>query len=230
MYTLYMGWRVWHHQCLYFGLQHYRQLVPRKYKKAEMRHFGKFHKKYSRTFHNSRLISGKALQGTLGFKNGSGISNMALWTLVTWSQLSQITLDKVILRISANWASVNLIRGLPFSYQNLSHFLRFLNWIPIMQANVGPTRPPWRGVSAKPPEIFKKKSFWNFEIRQSTDRFVKHCIYKWINELWCLKWSKLGCVSIEFLWFEVLLASKLVNTYKKIFLDLKINQDLKNCI
>ena len=106
----------------------------------------------TRSFHNSRLISGRALQGTLGFKNGSGMSNMARWTLVTWSQLSQITFESVILRISASCASVNRIRGLPFSYQNRSHFRRFRNWIPIMQAKVGPTRPPWRGVSARPPE------------------------------------------------------------------------------
>ena len=62
-----------------------------------------------------------------------------------------MTLERVIFRISASWASVNRIKGLLFSYQNLSHFLRFRNWMPMMHAKVGPTRPPWRGVSDKPP-------------------------------------------------------------------------------
>ena len=69
----------------------------------------------------------------------------------TWSQLSQRIFDRVIFRTSASWASVNLMSGLLFSYQNRSHFRRFRNWIPMMHANVGPTRPPWRGVSARPP-------------------------------------------------------------------------------
>ena len=30
----------------------------------------------TRSFHNSRLISGRALHGTLGFKKGSGMSNL----------------------------------------------------------------------------------------------------------------------------------------------------------
>ena len=105
------------------------------------------------SFHNSKLISGSALQGTRGFKKGSGISNMALWIFVTWSQLLHMTLDKVTLRISASCASVNRISGFPFSYQKRSHFRKFRNWIPIIQANVGPTSPPCKGVSASPPKI-----------------------------------------------------------------------------
>ena len=51
----------------------------------------------------------------------------------------------------ADWsllrARAHRARGDTFS---LSHFCRFLNWIPIMQAKVGPTRPPRRGDSDKP--------------------------------------------------------------------------------
>lgn len=32
------------------------------------------------SFQNSRLIPGSASHGTLGFKNGSGISNIPRWT------------------------------------------------------------------------------------------------------------------------------------------------------
>ena len=115
------------------------------------------------SFHNSKLISGSALQGTRGFKKGSGISNMALWIFVTWSQLLHMTLDKVTLRISASCASVNRISGFPFSYQKRSHFRKFRNWIPIIQANVGPTSPPCKGVSASPPKILLyqfESQFW----------------------------------------------------------------------
>ena len=62
-----------------------------------------------------------------------------------------ITLAKVILRTSASWDSVNRMSGLPDSYQNRSHLRRFLNWMPMTQAKVGPTRPPCSGVSASPP-------------------------------------------------------------------------------
>ena len=79
----------------------------------------------------------------------------------TWSQLSHIIFDRVIFLISASWASVNLMSGLLFSYQNRSHFLKFRNWIPMMQAKVGPTRPPCSGVSARPP-YFKKQQKGTF--------------------------------------------------------------------
>ena len=103
------------------------------------------------SFQNSKLIPGRASHGTRGFKKGSGISNIPLWTEDIWSQFSHINFDKVTFLISASWDSVNLVRGFPPSYQNLSHFLKLRNWIPIIQANVGPTKPPCKGVSAKPP-------------------------------------------------------------------------------
>ena len=133
---------------------------------------------------------------------------MALWTLVTSSQFSQMTFDNVILRISANCASVNLMRGFPFSYQKRSHFRKFLNWMPMIQAKVGPTRPPWRGVSARPPEK-RKKDHWKIH------RYCMHClmtphlnrpcvfiskIQKWILGLAVYYSAAIICLSAELTW------------------------------
>ena len=117
----------------------------------------------TRSFQRSRLMEGRALQGTRGLRKGSGTSNMALWMCETWSQLSQVTLARLTFLISSSWASVNLMRGLPPSYQNLSHFLKFLNWIPMMQAKVGPTKPPCKGVSERPPENIQCLVFNRFK-------------------------------------------------------------------
>lgn len=86
------------------------------------------------------------------------------------SRLSQTILASVVLRISVNWASVKRTAGSSFSYlqcnqswlscsqlnvswtyQNRSHFLNCLNWMAMMQAKVGPTRPPCSGRSDMPP-------------------------------------------------------------------------------
>ena len=40
--------------------------------------------------------------------------------------------------------------GPGFSYQKRSPFLKFLNWVPMIQANVGPTIPPLMGFSDSP--------------------------------------------------------------------------------
>ena len=119
---------------------------------------------------------------------------MALWTLVTSSQFSQMTFDNVILRISANWASVNLMRGLPFSYQKRSHFRKFLNWIPMIQAKVGPTRPPWRGVSARPPE----KRLKNHYKIHSLGTYHMPCIrpQTWIDPVFLLDLAVYNSVAI----------------------------------
>ena len=106
----------------------------------------------TRSFHRERSSEGSAAQDTLGFRKGSGMSKAARWMAETSSPVSQITLERVTLLISASWLSVNLTRGFPVSYQKRSHLRRLRNWMPMMQAKVGPTRPPWRGVSARPPE------------------------------------------------------------------------------
>ena len=96
------------------------------------------------------------------YKNGSGRSNDDLCSESTVSQLSHSNLERVTFLISVSWESVNLTRGSEFSYQKRSHFLKFLNWIPIMQPNVGPKSPPWRGVSTKPPVNKSISSTWSY--------------------------------------------------------------------
>ena len=67
------------------------------------------------------------------------------------SQFTQITLANVSFRISVSCASENLTEASELSYQNRSHFFNFWNWIPMMQAKVGPTKAPCNGVSESPP-------------------------------------------------------------------------------
>ena len=88
-----------------------------------------------------------------------GILKASGWIRSMSSVLSQIIRAMLVFRISSSCASVNLIRGLPPSYQNRSHFLRFLNWMPMIHANVGPTSPPCKGVSESAPVIEIKLIF-----------------------------------------------------------------------
>ena len=73
------------------------------------------------------------------------------WMSPTMSQFSQMTLASVIFLISVSCASLNFVEASLLSYQNRSHFFSFWNWMPMMQAKVGPTRAPCRGVSLRPP-------------------------------------------------------------------------------
>ncbi|KNC29476.1 hypothetical protein FF38_06679 [Lucilia cuprina] len=54
-------------------------------------------------------------------------------------------------RIECNWAGVKELSKPPFSYQNLSPLRELLNCCAIIQAKVGPTKPPTTGLSAIPP-------------------------------------------------------------------------------
>ena len=85
------------------------------------------------------------------YKNSCGWSNIDFWISPTISQFSQTTFDRVNFRISFSWASLKRVEAASFSYQCRSHFLSFWNWIPMIQANVGPTKAPCSGVSLKPP-------------------------------------------------------------------------------
>ena len=103
------------------------------------------------SFHNCKLIWGKLRQGTRSLRNSWYWSKADFWILSTTSAFSQTILARVAFLISVSWDSVNLTAASEVSYQNLSHFLAFWNWIPMMQANVGPTRAPFRGTSLRPP-------------------------------------------------------------------------------
>ena len=85
------------------------------------------------------------------YRNSWGWSKMDFWISPTMSQFSQTTFDRVNFRISFNWASLKRVDAASFSYQWRSHFLSFWNWIPMIQAKVGPTNAPCNGVSLKPP-------------------------------------------------------------------------------
>ena len=69
----------------------------------------------------------------------------------TMSQFSQMILARVIFLICVSCASLKRMAASELSYQWRSHFFSFWNWIPMMQAKVGPTRAPWSGVSLRPP-------------------------------------------------------------------------------
>lgn len=73
------------------------------------------------SFHAVRSMCGCDWHGTRGFKKFDGRSNAALCMSEFTSKLSQMTLARVILRISASWASVNRIVGSSFSYLQV-HF------------------------------------------------------------------------------------------------------------
>merc|ERR1711970_955368 len=65
-------------------------------------------------------------------------------------ELSQRTRDNLTLLISANCSRVKEDGQPPFSYQNLSPYLKLWNCLPTMQAKVGPTMEPGRGLSVTP--------------------------------------------------------------------------------
>ena len=71
-------------------------------------------------------------------RNSWGWSKIDRWMSPTMSQFSQMIFDNVIFRISVNWASEKRLPAALFSYQKRSQRLIFWNWMPIMQANVGP--------------------------------------------------------------------------------------------
>lgn len=85
------------------------------------------------------------------YKNESGMSITCFCIWGMSSPFSQITLAKLILRISASCSWLNRMNSLDVSYQNRSHFRRFLKCIPNKQPNVGPTSAPCNGVSDMPP-------------------------------------------------------------------------------
>lgn len=72
---------------------------------------------------------------------------------IMWSTLLIFDLRKGII---LNWFVDIFIQFIGncnkmFTYQNLSHFLSCLNWMAMIQAKVGPTRPPCSGLSLIPP-------------------------------------------------------------------------------
>lgn len=126
--------------------------------------------------HGVKSRGGRERHGTRGFKKLCGRSKTERVTSPIVSEFSQRRRAKATLRISANWASVKRPAWLPFSYQKRSQrlqiksngkcldsteqicefhpilgYLKLRNWLPMTQAKVGPTKPPWSGVSVKPP-------------------------------------------------------------------------------
>lgn len=105
------------------------------------------------SFHNVQFAEEMFEHGTfLFFPRKPSITRGC--TVFKLSALSQITLAKLVLRISSSCAGVKLWG---FSYQNLSPYFSLMNWSNIRHVNVGPRMFPFKGFSLSAP-VYKSIS------------------------------------------------------------------------